>query len=757
MAKSKPARITGTDNVRYLRVSSPGQVNTEYNPKGISLPAQREACINRERELGTVNVAEFIEPGRSAKSIEERPDFQDMISYLKAHPNVRYVSTYALSRFARNQYEDAIMMVTLERLGIELISATERNLDNTPAGRAMHGMLAVFNEYQVTASGLDIKYKMGRKVIEYGGTLGPAKIGYLNETVRFDGHKVNTIVADAERARYIPMAFELYATGKYSYSTLREALTEAGFRTKGNRRYAPRPVSIHKIGELLQDRYYLGYVTYDGVEYQGRHEPLVTQELFDRVQRVLQNERQTGARQRTHNHYLKGLLWCDRCQRRLIIMPGKGKSGEVYFYYICRGRQTRACDLPYMHVNKIERIVENHYATVRLSDDFRSQLRTMMEATRGGASATAKRLRDQLARQLSKLDLQEDRYLDLVGDPDWPKEKLSVKMRNLRDERVRLQERLAQADNPIGSGYEVLDLTLRLLADPLALYRTAKTQSRKVLNKAIFSKLYVDADEQGPYVASDELNEPFEAVLYARRESGFSEALERQERTRLKAGTSVDQTLATLLNTALGAKCSSKDAMVELWGFEPQTSCMPWAVRFIGPSARRLALRDGQDGPGLPISPGPRVGLPECRGPDQQAQEPRRSGWRLCADLRCPAAACTSRCVGGCFGLAPEDAGWVAVDLAGQVVDAVRGYKQVVDMESEVAVAPVQGPGLVGGGVAQARDRKAGPFRPGVLVPGSVPLDDRDVPWGDLALDADLVAGVLGNPRGAPSLDPCDV
>ena len=55
VAKLKQPRITGTDSVRYLRVSSPGQVETEYNPEGISLPAQREACMNRERELSSVS------------------------------------------------------------------------------------------------------------------------------------------------------------------------------------------------------------------------------------------------------------------------------------------------------------------------------------------------------------------------------------------------------------------------------------------------------------------------------------------------------------------------------------------------------------------------------------------------------------------------------------------------------------------------------------------------------------------------------
>jgi hypothetical protein len=61
-------RITGTDSVRYLRVSSAGQVDTDYDPEGISLPAQRKAVIARERELGSVNVEEFIEAGRSAKT-----------------------------------------------------------------------------------------------------------------------------------------------------------------------------------------------------------------------------------------------------------------------------------------------------------------------------------------------------------------------------------------------------------------------------------------------------------------------------------------------------------------------------------------------------------------------------------------------------------------------------------------------------------------------------------------------------------------
>src|SRR4051794_31873880 len=114
----EPAPSTGSDSVGYLRVSSLGQVETDYNPEGISLPAQRTAIIKRAKELGSIIVEEFVDPGKSAKSIEHRDAFRDMIAYLRANPNVRYVIVYALSRFARNRYDDAVMMMTLEKLGV---------------------------------------------------------------------------------------------------------------------------------------------------------------------------------------------------------------------------------------------------------------------------------------------------------------------------------------------------------------------------------------------------------------------------------------------------------------------------------------------------------------------------------------------------------------------------------------------------------------------------------------------------------------
>lgn len=78
--RSKAVETFAGDAVSYLRVSPEGQVNTDFNPEGISIPAQREAARVRAKEIGTHIVHEFMDPGRSAKSTEHREAFKEMIA-----------------------------------------------------------------------------------------------------------------------------------------------------------------------------------------------------------------------------------------------------------------------------------------------------------------------------------------------------------------------------------------------------------------------------------------------------------------------------------------------------------------------------------------------------------------------------------------------------------------------------------------------------------------------------------------------------
>ncbi|MBK8077585.1 MAG: recombinase family protein [Kineosporiaceae bacterium] len=171
--------------VIYLRVSTPSQVKTDYDPEGISIPAQREACLRKAAQLGVRVVEEYIEPGKSATSMDKRPAFQEMLHRIRTMRDVNYVIVYKLSRMNRNRVDDALVMASLRKYKTTLISATE-SIDETPVGQLMHGMLAAFNEYRSAEDGADIRYKMAEKA-KRGGTLGRAKLGYTNVRERFEG------------------------------------------------------------------------------------------------------------------------------------------------------------------------------------------------------------------------------------------------------------------------------------------------------------------------------------------------------------------------------------------------------------------------------------------------------------------------------------------------------------------------------------------------------------------------------------------
>src|SRR5688572_23828760 len=88
--------------VLYLRVSTRDQLNTDFNPEGISIPAQREAGLRKAAELNADVVDEYVEPGKTATSIDMRPRFQEMIARIKERKDVDYIIVYHFNRIFRN-------------------------------------------------------------------------------------------------------------------------------------------------------------------------------------------------------------------------------------------------------------------------------------------------------------------------------------------------------------------------------------------------------------------------------------------------------------------------------------------------------------------------------------------------------------------------------------------------------------------------------------------------------------------------------
>ena len=82
---------SGTSGITYLRVSSRGQVETELDPEGMSLPAQRRKCLDKARQHGLVLVDELIDAGISATAIDQRPSYQELIERVRTDSSISFV------------------------------------------------------------------------------------------------------------------------------------------------------------------------------------------------------------------------------------------------------------------------------------------------------------------------------------------------------------------------------------------------------------------------------------------------------------------------------------------------------------------------------------------------------------------------------------------------------------------------------------------------------------------------------------------
>lgn len=492
-ARSEPEVQELKRSVRLLRVSTTRQMDSGYDrdPEGNSIDTQRKATIEKEQALGTVNVGEYVEPGYSGQAIDKRPFFQQLLARILERRDVDYVVIYMRSRVFRNYIEAAIVKQHLEKLGVRVVSAKEDFGDGVMA-EAMEAITDVFNWLQVRISGQDIKTKMGNKA-RNGGTLGRAKIGYRNVRISIDGHKVNTIALDPRRAHYIPMAFDLFATGQETVTSLQGKLTRAGLRAAGDARHPPAPISHESLRLLLRDRYYAGYVTYQGAHYPGRHQPLITQELYEQVQRVL-GAHGPGTRQRVHNHYLKGLLWCARCRHRLVLQRAVGRTGGEYFYFFCAARQQHTCDLPYIPLDVLEQAVARHIADLPSPTPTQlADVRTLVERALTIDHGALDNLRTLYTRRLRNLSRKRTYLIDLAAEQHWPHKDLQARIDALEQERTDLRGALTHLQHQRDRDHHTYHTATALLENPGHAYEHGDPHTRTLLAHALLGRLYLDA------------------------------------------------------------------------------------------------------------------------------------------------------------------------------------------------------------------------------------------------------------------------
>ncbi|GHG43797.1 hypothetical protein GCM10012320_08090 [Sinomonas cellulolyticus] len=331
-----------------------------------------------------------------------------------------------------------------------------------------------------------------------------------------DGRLVNTVGLDATRAPLILKAWELYATGDYTLDRLEDAMAGMGLTSKATARTAERPVTASKFQQILRDPYYAGYVVYKGDVYPGRHEPIVGHEFFEHVQEVADMRSKKGQRDRVHHHYLKGQLYCQRCHEngrisRLVYTEATGNGG-TYQYFVCLSRKQQGCDLPYLPVERVEDALVDHYKGLHLPSAFLDDLRTRIDTALADEQGSIREIHARVSRQLKELYAREERLVDLASDGLLPHQKIRAKLYETQFQKAKARDSLATTSAELAVGGNVLRTALELIHDPSGIYERLADSVRRLMNQALFERIYVDEHS----TVSTRMSPPF-ADIYAAR------------------------------------------------------------------------------------------------------------------------------------------------------------------------------------------------------------------------------------------------
>jgi DNA invertase Pin-like site-specific DNA recombinase len=281
-----PHYIPAMKVVLYARVSSDRQAEKDLSITA-QLKALRKYAVERDWEV----LKEFVDEAESARSAN-RPAFKEMISLARQrHKSFAAILVWKLSRFARNREDSIIYKSLLRKHGVSVVSINEQ-VDETPAGKLLEGMIEVIDEFYSTNLAQDTIRGMKENATRgyYNGGIPP--IGYKTKKVVDGSAKRNVLEPDEQFAPIIRRIFQMYAD-RMGAKDIVKVLNNEGLRTNRG-----KPWSKTVVYYILSNEVYIGTLSWgkakpgdasDTVRIENNHPPLIDREVSRKFKASLNN------------------------------------------------------------------------------------------------------------------------------------------------------------------------------------------------------------------------------------------------------------------------------------------------------------------------------------------------------------------------------------------------------------------------------------------------------------------------------------
>lgn len=422
----------------YIRVSTQEQAT-----EGYSIGEQTKRLQKYAEAMDWKVHKVYTDPGYSGGNTD-RPGLKELIKDVEDGKLERVV-VYKLDRLSRSQL-DTLYLIEKVFLAnnCDFVSMNENFDTSTPFGRAMIGILAVFA--QLEREQIKERMNMGKEARAKEGKWG----GGSSEPIGYD---YNIVTGELEINEYEKMQVlevaDLFLQG-VPFRTIEMILNKKGYTYRGTSgrtsKWTPQ-----RIKYVLSNRIYLGYISYRGEWYKGTHEPIFTQETFDKLQLLLKQRetdyKQSGLKNGLQTTYLGGLLYCKHCGGRYAKhLNSRHKEGkEKVYWYICysRNKSVKAmikdpnCKNKNWKMKELDSLVFDEIRKLAVDPKYIHEIRSKKAQSNDNPNKI-----EILKHEIQNLNDQISRFMDLYGLGKFTIDQVSGKIDPLNEQREALEKEL---------------------------------------------------------------------------------------------------------------------------------------------------------------------------------------------------------------------------------------------------------------------------------------------------------------------------
>ena len=458
----------------YTRVSTSMQVD------GYSLDAQKDKLHKYADYQDMIIAGEYSDEGKSGKSVEGRPQFQQMLQDIETgKDNIDFVLVFKLSRFGRNAADVLSSLQRMQDFGVNLICVEDGIDSSKDAGKLMISVLSAVAEIErenilvQTMEGRRQKAREGK----WNGGFAPYGYQLINGELHIAEDEAEVIRIIYDKFANTTMGIAAIATflNNSGYKKkLRQNNTIEGFSTSfvkgvldnpvycgklafGRRKNEKIPGTRNEYHIVKQDNYMLN----DGI-----HEAIVSEELWNQVHKKRQETGVANIKTHSldHEHILSGIIKCPICGSGMYGNVNRKKHPDGgyyrnYFYYACKHRahlDGHPCDYRKQwnqtEINgAVEEVILKLVHNDKFAEALKQKINTKLDLSEieKEIQGVEKRLRqlnvgkDRVGQQMDSLDiddrLYEKKYNDLQGRLDNFYDEIDAAEQELLDLRARVK------------------------------------------------------------------------------------------------------------------------------------------------------------------------------------------------------------------------------------------------------------------------------------------------------------------------------